>query len=166
MNKQAKLERFAEQELKRNLHAIIVPDDEGGYIAFGQYHLVPAASGYRVHTLTSDSSMLFSNKKSAISWCVADRYNQLNLAQNIRILDQKKQILEADINCRRTAAERSRTQGFYEIVNTKIQPKLDRYNSLTAELEKCLNSAKYLQIRGFNNETARPSGTTTRKTNS
>lgn len=166
MNKQDKLERFAEQELKRNLHAIIVPDNEGGYIAFGKYHLVPDTRGYKVYTTTSDASNLFSNKRSAISWCVADRYNQLNLAQNIRILDQKKQTLEADIYCRRTNAERSKTQDFYETVNTKIQPKLDRYNSLTAELEKCLNSAKYLQIRGFNNETARPSGTTSRKTNS
>lgn len=97
---------------------------------------------------------------------MADCHNRLNLAQNIKILDQKKQILEADIYCRRTTAERGKTQDFYETVNTKIQPKLDRYNSLTAELEKCLNSAKYLQIRGFNNETARPSGTTSRKTNS
>ena len=165
MTKQKKLEQFAERELKRNLHAIIVPDDENGYVAFGQYHLVPVANGVKVHTATSDASMLFGSKRTAISWCVADRYNQLNLAKNIRILDQKKQILEADINCRRTAAERSRSEGFYEIVNTKIQPKLDKYNSLNAELEKCLNSAKYLQIRGFNNETARPSGTQSRKTN-
>lgn len=166
MNKYDKLERFAERELKRNLHAIIVPDDEGGYIAFGSYHLVPEAQGYKVYTLTSDTPSHFSSKRSAISWCVADKFNHLNLAQNIRILDQKKQILEADIHCRRTSADRSKTQSFYEIVNTKIQPKLDRYNSLNAELEKCLNSAKYLQIKGFNNETARPSGTTSRKTNS
>ena len=166
MNKQDKLERFAEQEIKRNIHTLIVPDDNGGYVAFGQYHLVPDTQGYRVYTLTSDVSSLFSNKRSALGWCVADRYNQLNLAQNIRILDQKKQILEADIHCRRTTAERSKTQDFYETVNTKIQPKIDKYNSLNAELEKCLNSAKYLQIRGFNNETARPSGTPSRKTNS
>jgi hypothetical protein len=166
MNKQDKLERFAEQELKRNLHVIIVPDDEGGYVVFGQYHLVPDTRGYKVYTMTSDASTLFSSKRCALSWCVADRYNQLNLAQNIRILDQKKQILEADIYCRRTTAERSKTQCFYETVNTKIQPKLDKYNSLNAELEKCLISAKYLQIRGFNNETARPSGTPSRKTNS
>lgn len=165
MNKYDKLERFAEQELKRNLHTMIVPDDEGGYVAFGSYRLVPDTRGYKVYTMTSDTQHIFSNKRSAISWCVADKFNQLNLAQNIRILDQKKQILEADIHCRRTSAERSKTQSFYETVNTKIQPKLDRYNSLNAELEKCLNSAKYLQIRGFNNETARPSGTTSRKTN-
>jgi hypothetical protein len=166
MTKQDKLERFAEQELKRNLHTMIVPDDNGGYVAFGNYRLIPETQGFRVYTVTSDNDTLFSNKRSALGWCVADRYNQLNLAQTIRVLDQKKQILQADIYCRRTTAERSSKQSFYETVNTKIQPKLDTYNSLNAELEKCLNSAKYLQIRGFNNETARPSGTTSRKTNS
>jgi hypothetical protein len=40
----------------------------------------------------------------------------------------------------------------------KLQPKIDQYNSVTAELEKCVNQAKYMQIKGFNNETARTIG--------
>ena len=45
-----------------------------------------------------------------------------------------------------------------EIINMKLQPKIDQYNSVTAELEKCVNQAKYMQIKGFNNETARTIG--------
>jgi len=165
MIKQQKLEKFAERELKRNMHTMIVPDEQGGYVAFGKYHLSPSSTGIEVHTFNSNIGV-FSNKRCALGWCVADNHNRLNLAQTIKVLDQKKQILAADIFCRRNVAERSKTQGFYETVNTKIQPKLDSYNSVNAELEKCLISAKYLQIRGFNNETDRPSGTTSRKTNS
>jgi len=33
-------------------------------------------------------------------------------------------------------------------------------------LEKCINQAKYLQIRGFNNETARTLGSQASKANS
>jgi hypothetical protein len=165
MIKEQKLERFAERELKRNIHTMIVPDTAGGYVAFGKYYLIPVSQGYEVHNFDNIVGT-FSNKRSAISWCVADNANNLNLAQTIKVLDKKKQILSADIHCRRAMAQHSRYQGFAEIVNTKIQPKIDSYNSLNAELEKCLNSAKYLQIRGFNNETARPSGTPSRKTNS
>lgn len=164
MIQEQKLEQFAERELKRNMHTMIVSDDDGGYIAFGKYHLVPHAQGFNVYT-TTDLVGLFSSKRSAISWCVADNNNQLALAQQIKVLDFKKQVLGADIHCRRSVAKQAKHTDFTELVNTKIQPKIDIYNSLNSELEKCLNSAKYMQIRGFNNETARSSGTQSRKTN-
>jgi hypothetical protein len=52
----------------------------------------------------------------------------------------------------------SRNEDFYEITTTKIQPKIAQYNLVSTELEKCVNQAKYIQIRGFNNETDRTIG--------
>jgi hypothetical protein len=62
-------------------------------------------------------------------------------------------MLADDIACRQKQAERSQDASFTETVNTKIEPKIISLNSINRELEKCLISAKYLQIRGFNNET-------------
>ena len=93
-----------------------------------------------------------------MSWCTADHQQHYNLSNQILVLDRKKQALAADIYCRKTVGERGRQASFYEIINMKIQPKIDLYNSVNSELEKCVNRAKYLQIRGFNNETARTSG--------
>ena len=93
-----------------------------------------------------------------MSWCTADSKGHYNLSNIILVLDRKKQVLAADIYCRKTLGERGRTEAFYEIINIKIQPKIDLYTSVTAELEKCVNQAKYMQIRGFNNETARTIG--------
>jgi hypothetical protein len=84
---------------------------------------------------------------------VADKQHQFKLANEIINLDCKDQQLGADIHCRRGVAARSRHENFYEIVNMKIQPKIDVYNQVHSELEKCINQAKYLQIRGFSNET-------------
>ena len=81
------------------------------------------------------------------------------------MLDRKKQALAADIYCRRTLGERARHENFYEIVNMKIQPKIHLYNSVTAELENCVNRAKYLQLQGSTNETARTGRNTPYKTN-
>jgi hypothetical protein len=136
---------------------MIVGNEEGGYIVFGRYQIQPEKTGFRVDTWDK-TVHCFASKRNAISYCVADKTGNYNLARNILVLDQKKQNLEADIHCRKSRADRSRTQEFYEIVNMKVQPKIDRYNSVNAELEKCINSAKYIQIRGFNNETARTSG--------
>jgi hypothetical protein len=84
-----------------------------------------------------------------MSWCVADHLQQYKLAQNIRILDNKKQTLTADIHCRRGQADCSTRPEFREMVRTKLAPKIENLTLLNQELEKCLNSAKYLQLRGF-----------------
>jgi hypothetical protein len=65
--------------------------------------------------------------------------------------------MEADLYVTRSQADRTRNEGFAEVVLTKLQPKVERLSWLNNELEKCLNSAKYLQLRGFQNETARTS---------
>lgn len=154
MTRNQKVEQFAERELRKNIKTLIIGDDEGGLIVFGRYHLT--AKKHTVQVLTLDDKVMeFSNKRTAMSWCVADSKNNINLANVIRNLDTKKQILEADIRCRAQVAEHSRHQDFYDLVTHKIQPKIDQLNSVSRELEKCLNSAKYLQLKGFNDETAR-----------
>lgn len=158
MKQQQKLERFAERELKRNLHALIIPDDAGGIVAFGKYKITPQSTGFLVSTWDRDIHC-FSSKRTAISWCSAENSNQYKLSNELLILDRKKQSLGADIQCRKGMGERGATEDFYETVITKIQPKIDQYTLVSNELEKCVISAKYLQLRGFSNETARTSGT-------
>ncbi len=149
-----KLEAFASRELEQVKENLIVPDDRGGYTLFGRYRVVPYKQRYQVRPPGSDS-IVFGSKKSAFSWCVADKLKQYNLARTIEVLDQKKQILEADILCRRALANRSKSMEFKENVDLKIQPKIVSLNAVNSELEKCVNSAKYWQIRGFSNETNR-----------
>jgi hypothetical protein len=157
MRRHQKLEDFAEREFKRNINSIIVDDGEGSLVVFGKYCIEPVDTRFCVSVWDREIHS-FSSKKTAMSWCTADNQSQYNLSNSILVLDRKKQALAADIYCRKTVGERGRYESFYEIVNIKIQPKIDLYNSVNAELEKCVNRAKYLQIRGFNNETARPSG--------
>ncbi len=157
MNKQQKLELFAERELKRNIDSLILDDGTGSIVAFGRYYIEPANTGFQVSTWDR-TIHCFSSKKTAMAWCTADKYKHYNLSNMILVLDRKKQALAADIYCRKIMGERGKTESFYEIINMKIQPKIDLYNSVISELEKCVNQAKYMQIRGFNNETARTIG--------
>ena len=148
MTRDQKLERWAERELRRVYTELIIDDEQGGYVAFGRYHLRPESSGFAVYH-SDDLVATFSSKRTAMSWCVADRLQQYRLAQNIRILDIKKQSLTADIHCRSGQAERSSRPEFKEMVRTKLAPKQAQLITLNHELEKGLNSAKYLQLRGF-----------------
>lgn len=148
MTKYQKLERFAERELRRVYTELILDDEQGGYLAFGRYHVRPENSGYAVYH-SDDIVNVFSSKKTAMAWCVADSRQQYRLSQNIRVLDNKKQSLTADIACRQAQAQRSTRPEFREMVRTKLAPKIANLTLLNQELEKCINSTKYLQQKGF-----------------
>jgi len=153
-----RLEALLEKEFKKNSANTIVSDETGtNFLVFGKYEITQTPEGFVVSDWHS-AIHCFSTKRIALSWCIADKYQRYNLSNNIVILDRRQQVLKTDIYCSRKTAEVSGHESFYEIVNTKMQPKIDMLESVTTELEKCVNSAKYLQIRGFHNETARTSG--------
>lgn len=157
MNQEQKFECWAEQELQRNLNQLIIEDDRGGYVVFGRYRIYPENTRFAVETTTALIHK-FASKKAAMSYCTADVRGNYNLASQILNLDRKKQQLSADIHSRQTLGARSQNADFAEIVNTKIEPKMQMLKNVSAELEKCIGSAKYIQIRGFTNETARIHG--------
>lgn len=156
MNRQQKLVDWAQRELVRIKNSI-VEDGRGGYLVFARYHLEPRDNVVRVSDWQQQIHD-FANKRVAMSWCVADRVNNINLANQILNLDKKKQNLSADIECRKKIGDRTKAAEFEEIVNTKLEPKIRLYRSVSKELEKCINWAKYIQIKGFDNETARIHG--------
>jgi hypothetical protein len=151
MNQDLKLERFAAKEIQRNIHHLIIDTEDGGYVAFGQYRLLPVKKStmFEVYNPAEDLMGKFGDKRTAISWCVADKFRQLKLAFEIKMLDNKKQLLSADLNCRQRLADSTDSGEFEEMVLTKMQPKVQRLTAINTELEKCLNSAKYLQLKGF-----------------
>jgi len=154
MKHQRKLEHWMERELGRHLTHMILDDGEGNVMAFGKFMLAKNTQGVQVSTF-SDSIGTFTNFATAISYCVADRFRQHDLARRIHQLDRQKRLVTDDLALRRAQAERSTDSRFRETVLTKIETK-DRWRrSVTGELDKCLDRAKYLQLRGFTNETAR-----------
>ena len=166
MKSQQKLERWAEQELRRNLHTMIIDDDHGGYVAFGRYYLKPSSQAFEVYGLDDNLLGAFSDKRTAISWCVAEKHRRMGLAHEIANLDAQKQSIGADIHCAKLIAERGKNKQFVETVLTKLQPKIQQQISVNQQLEKCINLAKYLQLKGFQNETARTGHNQANYTNS
>lgn len=155
MTHDQKLEDFAQKSARYVLDNAIIPLDSG-YLVFGKYNLQPRDGVFDVY-LYDDLVATFSTKRTAVSWCVAERYRQHQLSFDIRVLDAKKSQLAADIRARQHLSQRSGRAQFAEIVETKLEPKIRYLNTIKAELEKCVSSAKYLQLRGFSNETARHS---------
>ena len=157
MTKDKKFEAWAERELYRNGNTAIIDDGEGGYIVFGKYYMHPVDGKFSVERPDREIHK-FATKRTAMSYIVADKNNRLNLANQILKLDTKQQLLAADIKCRQLLCQRAKTQEFCDMVEAKVEPVIAQHTAVSNELEKCVNSAKYIQIRGFNNETARIHG--------
>ena len=150
-----KLERFAERELTKHIGTAIIQNAQGGVLAFGRYYLSAGDQGMQVQDHAGELLAHFSNKKTALAWCVADRYNQLNLARRIKVLDAKRQLLANECAYNQHMQRRSVNGRFLDVLESKLSVTLSRLAGLDSELEKCINSAKYLQLKGFQNETAR-----------
>jgi hypothetical protein len=154
MNPVKEFERALQQEFKDLLPNTIFKDDDGSYSVFGKYRIESANPGYRLYCSATEVG-IFNSTKSALSWCIADKNQAYNTARDILELDIKLGAMTRDIAVRTTIAEHSNRWEFRDNVGTKLETKIIRKKQVENELAKCVNWAKYIQQRGFNNETAR-----------
>lgn len=161
MNPDQKFQRFAEAELLRNINKIIVTMDDGSIVAFGQYLLEPQPVGFHVRT-RSESVHTFGSKRVAMAWCTYDRLGRYTDSNNVRSLDSKQQMLQADLECLRYKKRHAESENFKDLMQAKIDNKQHGLTRVRFELENYATRAKYLQIKGFKNETARTLGSKTK----
>jgi hypothetical protein len=154
MNIDQEFQRAMRHELRDIMPNVILPQDDGTYEVFGKYRIIPERPGYTVmcHATTVGC---FSTTRTALSWCIADKYCDYNLSKDILLLDNKLTGLANDITTRATIADRSKRPDFREDIGTKLETKMIHKKIVENQLTNCVNLAKYLQQRGFNNETQR-----------
>ena len=154
MNLSREFEQAIRQELRDIMPNVILPQDNGTYEVFGKYQIIPERPGYTVMCHATNVGV-FNTSRTALSWCIADKYKHYNLANDIWLLDSKLSFLTNDINARATIADRSKSPDFRENIGIKLETKLMQKKIVENQLNNCVDSAKYLQQRGFNNETQR-----------
>ena len=98
---------------------------------------------------------MFTNTRTALSWCIADKHKSYVLAHDLQTLDQKLGQISNDIAVRAAIGDRSTQPQFREDIEIKLEGKIILKKQLELQLAKCVNQAKYYQQRGLDNETAR-----------
>jgi hypothetical protein len=152
MKASCKLAALAEQELPLLLNKVIIEDGKK-YRVFGKYTIHPVPAGFQVRERDEEIGA-FSGTKAALAWCIADNLNHFNLARRIKDLDQSIVRLRNDIYVRRTLADRTAGNTWENLIN-KTNARQEYTQVLEKELAKCINLAKYWQLRGNSNETKR-----------
>lgn len=147
MTREQKLERWAEREIKRNANNLILDDHHGRVLAFGTWEIDRVEGAVRV---AGDGEQRdFSDSRSAISWCVARKFQQHHLQLEIEQKDADRLRLLTDIKHKQRLARQSKDPYYSELLLTKLQGKRYRLFCVERDLRKYTNQAKYLQLRGF-----------------
>jgi hypothetical protein len=147
-------ERLFRQEFKDILPNVILKNDNGVYEVFGHYRIQPNRPGYRVFCGATDVGV-FAHTRTALSWCIADKHRAYNTGRELLLTDNKLAALTQDINVRAAIGDRSKDPVLRETILTKLESKIIQKKLLENQLTNCVNWAKYIQQRGFDNETAR-----------
>ena len=85
--KDQELEQLVRSELKEIMPNMIWRNDEGEYEVFGRYKIIPQRPGYEVWVHATCAGV-FNSTKTAMSWCIADKYRNYNLAREILTVDK------------------------------------------------------------------------------
>ena len=154
MNTEQEFERTFRAEFKELVSNVIFKDDDGIYNLFGKYRIVPEKHQYRVFCHATEVGT-FNSTRTALSWCIADKYQNYTLARDLQATDAKLTHLSNDISARAAVGDQSKNPLFRESILTKLETKIIHKKQLENQLTNCVNWAKYIQQRGFNNETVR-----------
>jgi len=127
---------------------------DDGYSVFGLYDISNQPHSVTV-SRNKETVAEFCDMRSALSWCIAKKYQQKELADNIEKLDREHNRLSQHIDFDRQLMSRMRDREQKFIVSTKIDHHRARLALIRDRLSKCISRAKYCQIRGFNDEIAR-----------
>jgi len=160
---QQRLEQLAQQGLDLVKHNMIW-QEQGRYHVFGCYEITAAPQGCDMVHHGMDTQR-FSSVKSALAWCIAHKYRRYDVAQEISQLDQRRQRDSVDLEVRDRLARGIRDAGRREMARLKVEQRRQQLAQIENRLDKCINLAKYWQIRGFNNETARTGRTAPNRKN-
>jgi hypothetical protein len=150
-----KLQKLVEPEMDLLKQNIIYCDD-GKYHVFTQYTIDKQLNDTYLTCKQHQDPKTFSALRFAMSWCIADKYGKLDLATAIVTLDQQRYTILNNVKVRQHQAKKIQDPVRKEIVELKIANKKNGLVQIENQLTKCVNLAKYWQIKGFNcDETAR-----------
>jgi len=151
-----KLAEFVKDDLQK-IEPNVIIEYNGNYEVFGTYLLVKNNDCTCTVTKNSGRIIRFSSLRVALAWCTADKSNMLDFSRKIIDLDKQLMLLSDDVAVRQKIITKISDPIRKEIGTAKLTKKRSAVKHLENQLTKCVNLAKYWQIKGFNrDEIARP----------
>ena len=150
------LQLLAEQE-KQVPRSILMRKDSDSYILFKLYRISPWLGAYQFYK-NNELIDYCANKKIAAAWCIADHYNMINLSLQLRQRNNEYNRIINRINQEFVRA--STDPVLQDLIEARLSREKARQKDIQLQLNILIDQAKYIQNKGFNNETSRISTST------
>jgi len=146
------LDKIAQDHLFNNPNSVL---KAGNTIqAFGVYTIKKQNNQFIVYK-NRVCMVELSNAKNSLAWCVADKYKLTYLKEQILELDKRLNWKQAEIEFLKNVINSKVDMSRKFAVEDKLQTLIMKAGEVKKQLNKCVNSAKYYQQKGFENETSR-----------
>jgi hypothetical protein len=149
-----KMQSLLQTEFDVASQNLIVKNADGGYHLFGLFDVhenQDMIEVFRGNTKLQE----FTQLQLALSWCIAEKYQQNLLSLEIVRLHKDLVRLRNTTHALDVMTDRITDRDRRSVTRVKTEDSRYRLASVQNQLTKCVSRAKYLQIRGFNDEIAR-----------
>lgn len=162
----ASLSRIADRVLTQDdLAKQIIIQKGNTYQAFDKYLIEETPFGWQVLSDTFDTPLLFNTAKVALAWCIAYNVGRAELAANMLWLDGRVAAKQFDIDILTNTLENADPLTNRGILLARLSEDINSRQSYKKQLAKCLQTTKYIKLKGTNNELSRFDKTSGRKRN-
>lgn len=158
------LRRIANKVLTQDdLAKRIIIQKGNTYKAFDRYTIEETPEGWTLSACTFDTPLLFNTAKVALAWCILDKAGQYSSASQMLYLDSRITIKQSDIDVLTYMLENADPLLNRATLLARLSEDINNRQSYKKQLSNFVKQAKYIKLKGTNNEFIRFNKTSRRK---
>jgi hypothetical protein len=145
-----KIDKFFKKDFINNLNDIaIFKNEDGSYELFDKYIIRKVEHCYNLVTKYSSTDKTFSSLKNAVTWCIFDKRNKLDVLSRIEELDRMIDSVDISINIHKRLIEKCKDKELRLIYVAKLSQEQVKRKRYANELLSFINDSKYWQSQRF-----------------
>lgn len=145
------------KELSKKIGDLLVfRDEEGTYMLFGKFKIVPENDSFLLFDLRNDSLVHnFTNLKNAVTYCVFDNNKKYKELKRIIDLDDQLAGIEVILSQHKKLVEKTENYEDRSIYMAKLVEGRRKKENMLQEIKSYISISKYWQHRKFEENKAK-----------
>lgn len=152
MNEQVldKMSSFFYNELLKNLsNVFIFKDDDNSYLLYDRYYVTKTDKGIEVTLKYGHNNKVFNTLQNAVTWCIYDKRNKIDIANRVEFLDQMISGLNSSISINKKIIGGKNDLDTKYIALAKLSESKYKKKNMMNELLGYVRDSKEWQLKQF-----------------